>query len=50
MDTAALRAEFPVLDRFTYLNAGTAGPWPHAASVALRESVEARRARRPVLE
>ena len=41
MDTAALRAEFPVLDRFTYLNAGTAGPWPHAASVALRESVEA---------
>ena len=41
MDTAALRADFPVLDRFTYLNAGTAGPWPHAATVALRESVEA---------
>jgi L-cysteine/cystine lyase len=40
MDVAALRAEFPVLDRFTYLNAGTAGPWPHAASVASQEFVE----------
>jgi selenocysteine lyase/cysteine desulfurase len=31
MDAAALRAEFPVLADFAYLNAGTCGPLPHAA-------------------
>jgi selenocysteine lyase/cysteine desulfurase len=35
MDVAALRAEFPVLSELTYLNAGTAGPWPAAASRAV---------------
>jgi selenocysteine lyase/cysteine desulfurase len=31
MDPAALRAEFPVLERVAYLNAGTDGPLPTAA-------------------
>ena len=31
MDPAALRAEFPVLERVAYLNAGTDGPLPAAA-------------------
>jgi L-cysteine/cystine lyase len=35
MDSAALRAEFPVLERVAYLNAGTCGPLPaaHVAAV-----------------
>ncbi|MBW3653851.1 MAG: aminotransferase class V-fold PLP-dependent enzyme [Actinobacteria bacterium] len=34
MDAAALRAEFPVLEQFAYLNAGTCGPLPSAAATA----------------
>ena len=34
MDAAALRAEFPVLERLAYLNAGTDGPIPAAAVAA----------------
>lgn len=30
MDVAALRAEFPVLNDYAYLNAGTCGPFAHA--------------------
>jgi selenocysteine lyase/cysteine desulfurase len=41
MDAAALRREFPVLERIAYLNAGTAGPWPRAATLAEREVLEA---------
>jgi L-cysteine/cystine lyase len=37
MDAARLRAEFPVLGAMTYLNAGTAGPWPSAATRAATE-------------
>ena len=40
----ALRAEFPVLERFAYLNAGTNGPAPRraveAAAASLREQAE----------
>ncbi len=36
MDAAALRAEFPVLERTAYLNAGTCGPVPEAAVRATR--------------
>ena len=32
MDAAALRSEFPLLEFRAYLNAGTAGPWPRAAT------------------
>jgi selenocysteine lyase/cysteine desulfurase len=46
-DPAALRAEFPVLERLSYLNAGTNGPVPRAAlaaaGTALREQVEGSR-------
>jgi selenocysteine lyase/cysteine desulfurase len=41
MDVAALRAEFPVLQRLAYLNAGTDGPVPAAAVRAAREALEA---------
>ena len=41
MDAAALRAEFPVLDRLAFLNAGTDGPVPAAAVRAAREALEA---------
>jgi len=34
MDPVALRAEFPVLEQATYLNAGTCGPLPAAAAAA----------------
>jgi L-cysteine/cystine lyase len=34
MDPVLLRAEFPVLAGTAYLNAGTAGPWPAAATRA----------------
>ena len=36
MDAAAFRAEFPVLERIAYLNAGTDGPVPTAAVEAAR--------------
>ena len=34
-----LRAEFPVLERIAYLNAGTNGPVPRAAVDAVAEDV-----------
>jgi selenocysteine lyase/cysteine desulfurase len=37
---AALRAQFPVLDRVAYLNAGTNGPLPREAIVAARVQLE----------
>ena len=37
MDPAALRAEFPVLNRYAYLNSGTCGPVPRAANMATGE-------------
>jgi len=37
MDPAALRADFPVLEQFAYLNAGTCGPLPAAAVQAVHE-------------
>ena len=40
MDAAALRAEFPVLDRLAFLNAGTDGPVPAAAVRAATEALE----------
>jgi L-cysteine/cystine lyase len=40
MDAAGLRAEFPVLGRLAYLNAGTCGPFAAAASRATSESLE----------
>jgi selenocysteine lyase/cysteine desulfurase len=39
-DPARFRAQFPVLDRVAYLNAGTEGPMPQAAADALRERIE----------
>ncbi|MFL5868557.1 MAG: aminotransferase class V-fold PLP-dependent enzyme [Thermoleophilaceae bacterium] len=36
-----LRAAFPVLERLSYLNAGTNGPVPRAAAEAVAEEVEA---------
>jgi L-cysteine/cystine lyase len=41
MDAAALRAEFPVLRRLAYLNAGTDGPVPAAAIRAATAALEA---------
>jgi L-cysteine/cystine lyase len=40
MDPAALRAEFPVLQRLAFLNAGTDGPVPAAAVRAATEALE----------
>jgi L-cysteine/cystine lyase len=40
MDPARLRAEFPVLDRFAYLNAGTCGPLPRAGVQAVQDALE----------
>jgi selenocysteine lyase/cysteine desulfurase len=37
---AALRAQFPVLERIAYLNAGTNGPLPREAIVAARVQLE----------
>jgi L-cysteine/cystine lyase len=34
------RAQFPVLDRFAYLNTGSSGPLPRAAAEAMRERLE----------
>ena len=39
MDFSALRAEFPVLSRFAYLNAGTDGPLPARAVQAATEEL-----------
>jgi L-cysteine/cystine lyase len=40
MDAAAFRAEFPVLARVAYLNAGTDGPVPAVAAEAARAAVQ----------
>ncbi len=40
MDAPALRAHFPVLSRVAYLNAGTDGPLPAAATRAAAEELE----------
>lgn len=40
-DWAAFRAQFPVLERSRYLNAGTEGPVPLAASAALSAQLDA---------
>jgi L-cysteine/cystine lyase len=42
MDVAALRAQFPVMERLAYLNAGSVGPMPQAAETAV--AAELRRA------
>jgi selenocysteine lyase/cysteine desulfurase len=41
MDAAALRAEFPALERLAYLNSGTDGPVPGVAARAAREALDA---------
>ena len=41
MDVASLRAEFPVLQRIAYLNAGTDGPVPAEAARAARDALGA---------
>src|SRR6266851_8375728 len=40
VDASALRAEFPVLARLAYLNAGTDGPLPARAARAAAEELE----------
>src|SRR6266545_3652914 len=40
MDAAALRAEFPVLERVAHLNAGTDGPVPAAAATAAKRELD----------
>src|SRR5450755_3715938 len=39
-DPTRFRAQFPVLERLGYLNAGTEGPMPQAAADAVRERVD----------
>jgi L-cysteine/cystine lyase len=39
MDPVAFRAQFPVLRRLAYMNAGTDGPVPAAAAAAAREAL-----------
>ena len=39
MTSAALRAQFPILERVAYLNAGTDGPVPRAAQEAVAREV-----------
>lgn len=39
-DPAQFRAQFPVLERTAYLNAGTEGPLPRQAAEAVRERIE----------
>ena len=41
MDAAALRAQFPVLERIAYLNSGTDGPLPAAAVAAAQAELAA---------
>jgi L-cysteine/cystine lyase len=54
MDAAALRAEFPVLERIAYLNAGTDGPVPQrsaeAAEREIRRELEEGRSGKPHFE
>ena len=40
-DPATFRAQFPVLGRVSYLNAGTEGPLPQRAADAVRERIDA---------
>ncbi|MEA2334853.1 MAG: hypothetical protein QOG40_1343, partial [Solirubrobacteraceae bacterium] len=40
VDVLGLRAEFPVLARAAYLNAGTDGPLPERAVTAARAELE----------
>jgi L-cysteine/cystine lyase len=40
VDVVAFRAQFPVLERVAYLNAGTDGPLPTVAVAAAREELE----------
>jgi L-cysteine/cystine lyase len=53
-DPVQFRAQFPVLERNSYLNAGTEGPLPRAAAEAVRERIELEvtqgRAGRPYFE
>jgi L-cysteine/cystine lyase len=53
-DPQAFRAEFPVLERLAYLNAGTEGPIPRRAADAVRDRIEfettAGRCGRPYIE
>lgn len=39
-DHASFRSEFPVLERVSYLNAGTEGPVPRVAAEAVRRRIE----------
>jgi L-cysteine/cystine lyase len=39
-DAAAFRAQFPILERKAYMNAGTEGPLPQQAADAVRERIE----------
>ena len=39
MDLAALREQFPVLERVAYLNAGSVGPMPRAAAEAVEREL-----------
>jgi selenocysteine lyase/cysteine desulfurase len=45
MDPAEFRAHFPVLERIAYLNAGSDGPLPHAATEAARAALDEQEAR-----
>jgi L-cysteine/cystine lyase len=53
-DPRAFRAEFPVLERLSYFNAGTEGPIPRRAADAVRDRIElettAGRCGRPYIE
>jgi L-cysteine/cystine lyase len=54
MNADSLRAEFPVLERIAYLNAGTDGPVPRraaeAAEARIRQELEAGRSGKPHFE
>ncbi len=39
-DAATFRAQFPVLERLSYLNAGTEGPVPRAAAEAVHQRID----------
>src|ERR1700739_1360261 len=39
-DPSSFRAQFPVLERLSYLNAGTEGPVPSLAAEAARSRIE----------
>ena len=39
-DPAAFRSQFPVLERVSYLNAGTEGPVPRQAVAAAHERID----------